>query len=83
MRASLALVGFFGIMSLPSWVVLVCIVLLSIRYRAWEVILMGACMDLVWLPAGTLVHTPPLFTIASIVIVWGFEPLRAQFLMSE
>ena len=83
MRPALAVIGLIGVVLLPPWVPLLCIIFLSIRYRAWEAILIGTLIDLAWLPSGPLWHSLPLFTIAALFIVWGFEPLRAQFLVSE
>jgi len=64
----------------PPWVPLVLIILLSLRFRAWEVPLIGLLMDLLWLPQLSLQH-PPLYTILSLVIVWALEPLRREFLV--
>ena len=80
------LIAFFAIISvfvLPSWVGIVCIILLALRYRAWEAVLIGALIDLVWLPSGPGIHVLPIFTILALVVVWGLEPLRAQFLLSR
>jgi hypothetical protein len=82
MRLVLAGIGFVAALALSWWVPVVCIVLLAIPYRAWEAILLGAFIDLLWLPAGIGLHSLPLFTIGAIVVVWGLEPLRAQFLVS-
>ena len=83
MRSTLALVGFLGAIALPPVIPLVCITLLAIRYRAWEAIFIGLLIDLAWLPTSASIHTLPLFTLVGIAIVWGFEPLRAQFLVSQ
>ena len=83
MRYALAIIGFIGSLAFSPWVPIACIILLAIRYRAWEAILLGLFIDIVWLPSGASVHALPLFTFASIVIVWGLEPLRAQFLISH
>jgi hypothetical protein len=54
--------------------------ILAVRFRAWEVLAVGALVDLLWLPAGL---TPlPLFTLAALILVWGLEPLRNEFLLS-
>ncbi len=85
-RATVAFIGFIGVVFLPPWVPILCIILLAVRYRSWEAILIGALVDLTWLPSGTIMFSSiqlPLFTIAAILIVWGFEPLRAQFLVSQ
>jgi hypothetical protein len=83
LRIAVATLGFIAAIFLPPWIPVLCIILLSVRFRAWEAILIGAFIDLSWLPSGTLIHSLPLFTIAALLIVWGFEPLRAQFLVSQ
>ncbi|HUO55981.1 MAG TPA: hypothetical protein VMU27_00895 [Candidatus Paceibacterota bacterium] len=83
MRATLAIVGFIAAIATPFWLPLICIILLSVRYHAWEAILIGAFIDLSWMPHDASFASLPLFTIASMIIVWGFEPLRAQFLVVE
>jgi hypothetical protein len=87
LRIIIAIIGFAGVLFLPPWVPVVCIVLLSLRLRAWEAIFIGAFMDFTWLPSQAFmhlsIHALPLFTIAALLIVWGFEPLRAQFLVSQ
>ena len=86
LRIIVAAIGFIGVVFLPPWVPLLCIVLLAVRFRAGDAILIGAFMDLTWLPSGMIfssIHTLPLFTVAALLIVWGFEPLRAQFLVSQ
>lgn len=80
MRIALTLIGLIGVFFLPPWVPLICIILLSLRYRAWEVAVLGALTDLIWLPGGSSIHLVPFFTIISLIIVWGLEPLRVQFL---
>jgi hypothetical protein len=82
MRIALSLFTVIAAFFLPTWVAFFGIVLLALRYRAWEAIIIGALIDLTWLPQ-TAFHTLPLCTILSIVIVWGFEPLRQQFLLSH
>lgn len=80
LRIAIAAVGFLGAVFAPPWVTLACIILLSLRYRAWEVIMLGLVTDLFWLPGGPSAHMFPLFTIIALIIVWGLEPLRLQFL---
>ncbi|MDB5238382.1 MAG: hypothetical protein JWM46_652 [Candidatus Kaiserbacteria bacterium] len=83
MRLILTIIGALGALVAPPWVPAVCIVFLAIRYRAWEAIVIGLLIDLTWQPAAdtaALLHGLPLFTLACIVVVWAFEPLRSQFL---
>ncbi len=77
-RAVLCLVGLLGAFFAPWWVPLICMIGLALRYPAWEVLIIGLVMDLLWLP-GEGFHTP-VFLIGAIVLVWICAPLRNQFL---
>ena len=83
LRTTIALFGIFSVFMLPPLVAVLCVIALAVRYRAWEALLIGVLIDLTWLPGGTLVHTLPLFSMLVFIVVWGLEPLRAQFLMGE
>lgn len=78
-RVIIGVVGFWGALFAPSWVPILCIVLLSLRWSAPECVVLGFLVDMLWLP-GMMPVSFPLFTIASIIIVWGLEPLRHEFL---
>jgi len=80
-RILVALIGFIGALVAPAWLPMLCIVLLALRFSAVEAIALGFFMDMLWLPAG-FPHALPLYTMASIIIVWGLEPLRLEFLRS-
>jgi hypothetical protein len=77
-RILLSLLGVFGAIFGPAWLPVVPMVLLSIRFRAWEVIALGLFVDLLWLPG---LHFP-IFLALSIALVWAFEPLRKELLLS-
>lgn len=78
-RFAIAVVGFLGAIIAPPFVPVLCMIVLSLRFRAFEVIGIGFFMDMLWLPAA-MPESWPLFTIISIIIVWGLEPLRLEFL---
>lgn len=80
-RVVLVIIALFGALVAPFWVPLVCIVLLSLRFRAWEVPLLGLGIDFLWLPSVGLIHPFPVFTVCSIILVWALEPLRREFLV--
>ena len=80
MRLALGVVAIAFIFLGPISVVAVCAFLLSLRWSAWEVILIGALIDIVWLP-GTLAHGAPLATFIMIALVWALEPIRRQLLV--
>jgi hypothetical protein len=79
-RTVLTIVGVASAILFSPWITAVCIVLLAVPYRALEAIALGAILDMLWLPHDTLLYSFPLCTIVAIVIVWGFEPLRLEFL---
>lgn len=81
MRVALSVIGVLGAFFAPPWVPLISIVALALRFPAWEGLLIGFLVDLLWLPEGFL-EAVPLFTIAALILVWGLEPLRRELLVS-
>lgn len=81
-RPILAAVGGLCALFFFPWAALIVMAILAFRYRAWEVLLLGALLDFLWLPAGSLFAPAPVFTVLSIVLVWGLEPLRARYLVA-
>ena len=79
-RSTLTLLGAIAAVFLSPWITAVCIVALSFRYRAIEAVGLGALLDFLWLPHDSLYTMFPVCTLVSLVIVWGFEPLRLEFL---
>ena len=77
-RVALSCLGLGGAVFGPAWLPIVPMVLLSMRFRAWEVIVLGLITDFLWLPG----IRPPLYLLAAIAIVWAFEPLRKELLLS-
>ncbi len=81
-RITLFVLGAWGAFFFPPWFPAACIVLLSIRFRAWEAILLGLLVDMLWLGSGTGFHEIPLFTLGAIAAVWLLEPVRSEFLLT-
>ncbi len=79
LRIMLAAVGTFGVFLAPPWIPAACALLLAIRWRAWEVLAIGALADLVWFPS-TILWGLPVATVLSILLVWLLEPLRNELL---
>jgi hypothetical protein len=77
-RIFLIALGFWGALYGPWWLPYVPIVLLSLRFRAWEAIVLGLVTDFLYAPS---LHVP-MYLILSIVIVWVFEPLRSELLLA-
>ncbi len=80
-RIYLFLVGILAVVFAPPWMPLLVMLVCALRYAAWEVLLIGLLADFVWLPATPV--SLPLFTITSLVLVWGLEPLRREFLIGK
>lgn len=80
-RVLLFALGVLGALFAPFWVPLMCMLLLSMRFRAWEVLFLGLLIDFLWLPSVGYLHPVPLFTVGSILLVWALEPLRREFLV--
>jgi len=80
-RIALVAIGVVGAVFAPPYVPLVVMGILALCYRAPEVLAIGVLVDFLWLPVGDLFVALPLFTIAALVLVWGLEPLRSEFLM--
>ncbi len=80
-RFLLSALGLIGAITLPPWVPLLAMAILAFHAAPWEVIVIGFLVDLVWLPieSGTITSLP-LFTLAGLVLAWGLEPLRSEFL---
>lgn len=82
-RIALALACFLGVIFLPWWVPMLLALILSLRYRAWEIILIGMFADLYWMSGfiAPSLDSLPLATLYSIIILFIFEPLRRQLLV--
>lgn len=90
-RPLLATLGFLGAIVAPPSVPLLAMVLLAFRFAAWEILAIGLFVDLLWFtpsgftvsgvePVEGLLGSLPLFTLIGIVLAWGLEPLRSEFL---
>jgi hypothetical protein len=78
LRIFLFCLGVWAAIFGPPWLPVIVMVLIVMRFRAWEVVFLGIFTDFLWAPG---LHVP-LYLIASIVIVWAFEPLRKELLIS-
>jgi hypothetical protein len=80
LRIMLLSLGIISAVALSPWVTAVCIVVLSVRYRALEAILLGALLDTLWLPTEALSLYIPICTISACILVLGFTQLRSAFI---
>lgn len=84
MRVAFALLALLSAFFAPPYLTLFLMAVLSLRYAAWEVILVGFLVDCLWFTpfgAESFLGFIPLFTIAGFLLVWGLEPLRREFLV--
>jgi hypothetical protein len=83
-RVLLGVIMFMSVVFAPWWVPALVALGLTLRFRAWEVILAGMFMDLYWMPSYvsfTSFDSIPLATIVAIALVFGLEPVRKQLLI--
>jgi hypothetical protein len=78
-RIFLGIIGAGSVLFGPWWLPAVPIFLLSLRFRAWDAILIGLFADFLWLPADAHV---PVYLLFSIFVVWACEPLRRELLLA-
>jgi hypothetical protein len=81
MRAVLFLIALLSLFFGPWWVLLATAALVCLRYRAYEFLLLAAIADALWLPSG-IGYGLPLMTIAALLILLIFEPLRRELFVA-
>lgn len=79
-RFVLVSAGFISVFFFSPVFVFAVIILLSLRYRAWEAPFMGLLIDFMWLPGGSMMMHVPFATLLALFIVWALEPLRSELL---
>ena len=79
-RMAVFVLGVSGALFASPWLPLLCMGFLALRFRPWEVLVIGILVDFLWLP-GIFFFPVPLFTIAALALVWGLEPLRNEILV--
>lgn len=55
--------------------------MLTVRFRAWEVIALGALIDLLYVPPGGFFGIPIPATLTAFILLAGFEPIRRKLLV--
>ena len=78
MRLAVFILSLLSILFGPWWGLLLGTAALAIRHRAFEMVLLGAIADALWLP-GSVAYGIPLMTVATLAIVWVLEPLPGAF----
>ena len=79
-RVTVFALGILGALFASPWFPLLCMGVLALRFRPWEVLIIGVLVDFLWLP-GLFFFPVPLFTIAALALAWGLEPLRNELLV--
>lgn len=77
MRSTLFVLSLLSVLFGPWWGILIGATLTSLRYRAYEMVLLGAISDALWLPSE-LYAGLPLMTLSTLAILWILEPLRKE-----
>ena len=82
MRAVLFIIGFISVFLVPPAFSFICALALALRWRAWEVIVLGLLVDVLWLPE-TFFYGIPFVTLCAIALVWLLEPFRRELLLGH
>lgn len=77
-RVACVAIGILVIFTGPWWLLPIVGMVLSARFAAYEVPLLGILADIAWLPVYGLAI--PYATLGALCLVWLFEPLRARFM---
>lgn len=81
-RIILVVVGLLSVLIAPPWVPAIIVLLLTLRWRAWEVLFIGALMDVLWL-SDFFFYGLPVATLASALLLWLLEPFRKELLVDR
>lgn len=79
-RAFIGGISFASVLFAPPWIPLVCAGILTLRFRAWEILLMGVLIDLLYAPPGGLYGIPIPATLTAFILLVVFEPFRQKLL---
>lgn len=77
-RFTTALLAFISALFAPVWVTVIIGGILAVVWEAWEVIILGVVVDLLYAPAGGFFYIPMPATITAIALVWVMIPLRKR-----
>ena len=62
----------------PLWLTFIFALMLSVRYRAWEVVVVAVFIDFLWLPGPISSTNLPLATLGALILIVALEPLRRE-----
>jgi hypothetical protein len=81
-RLVLAVLLFLSVIFTPIWVSAIIALALALRFRAWEVVVAGLLVDLMWMPTSVSIPGAlPIATLTALALVVVFEPLRRHLLI--
>lgn len=80
-RVPLFLFGLSTVLFNAPLASLIVMTALALRYAAWEILILGLLTDFLFQPA--LPVAVPFFTLASLMLLWGLEPMRREFLVDN
>ncbi|MBP9669460.1 MAG: hypothetical protein KBE09_04185 [Candidatus Pacebacteria bacterium] len=77
-RAFIVGVAIACIFFAPAWVPLLMVGLLALRFAAWEAVLVGFLVDLLYAPLGFFWGVPMPATLLMFIVVCALYPWRTQ-----
>ena len=80
-RAFVGGLSFASALFAPPWLPFLFAGALTVRFRAWEVLILGALIDLLYVSPDGLYGIPIPATLLAFVLFAGFEPLRRKLLV--
>jgi hypothetical protein len=79
LRILVVLIGLVCITLFPWWINGLCMILMVVRYRAWEVLIFASAMDVLYAAPSSHIFFP-WCTAGALALLWVCEPLRRHFL---
>lgn len=81
LRAFVAGISFASVLFASPWVPIVGAGILAVRFRAWEILILGALIDLLYVPPGGFFGIPIPATLVAFILLLGLEPFRKKLLL--
>lgn len=78
---AVAILAFLSALFAPVWLTFILALILVILWEAWEVILLGLLIDLLYLPPEGFFYIPMPATLLAIAVVWATIPLRKRLFL--
>lgn len=79
-RAFIGGISFASVLFVPPWIPLIGAGILALRFRAWEILLLGALIDILYVPPGGIYGVPIPATLTAFILLVGLEPFRQKLL---